>query len=59
MSAQFFSALSAARPGQRAMLQRSRNRFLRYRDSCQSERCIANAYAERMREIGDIMAAGW
>jgi hypothetical protein len=59
MSGQFFKALSAARPGQRAMLQRSRKRFLRYRDSCRSERCIANAYVERMREIGDIMAGGW
>jgi hypothetical protein len=58
MAGQFFSALSVARPGQRAILQRSRNRFLRYRDSCTSEACIADAYRARMREISDIMASG-
>ncbi|MGE5563097.1 MAG: lysozyme inhibitor LprI family protein [Bacillota bacterium] len=56
MSAQFYSALKAASPGQRAMLQRSRNRFLAYRDSCGSEACIAEAYRGRMAEISDIMS---
>lgn len=59
MATQFFSALSVARPGQRAILQRSRNRFLRYRDSCPSAACIADAYRARMREISEIMAGAW
>jgi len=56
MSAQFYRALSAASPGARLMLQRTRTRFLRYRDSCGSSACIAEAYSARMREISDIMA---
>jgi len=59
MAGQFFRALATARPGQRAILQRSRNRFLRYRESCASEACIAQAYRGRIQEISDIMAAGW
>jgi outer membrane biosynthesis protein TonB len=59
MSAQFYSALAVARPGQRAMLQRTRNRFLSYRDSCRSTACIADAYRGRIREISDIMAGQW
>lgn len=59
MSSQFYGAMAAARPGQRAMLQRTRNGFLRYRDSCGSEACVANAYRARMREISDIMSGSW
>jgi uncharacterized protein len=56
MSAQFYRALSAASPGARLILQRSRNRFLRYRDSCGSEACIADAYRARINEIDAIMS---
>jgi uncharacterized protein YecT (DUF1311 family) len=59
MSAEFFRALHAATPGQREILQRSRKRFLGYRDSCGSEACIADAYRGRMREIADIMNGNW
>jgi hypothetical protein len=59
MSGQFYSALAAARPGQRAMLQRSRDRFLAYRDSCSSDACVADAYRARMREIAAIMEGRW
>jgi uncharacterized protein YecT (DUF1311 family) len=59
MAGQFFNALSVARPGQRAMLQRTRRQFLRVRDSCGSEACIADSYRARMREISAIMAGGW
>jgi hypothetical protein len=59
MAAQFYSALARARPGQRVILQRTRNKFLRYRDSCGSSSCVAEAYQGRMREIADIMAAGY
>jgi hypothetical protein len=59
MAAQFNSALSVARPGQRTMLQRSRIRFLSYRDSCRSDACIADAYRARMQEISGIMNGDW
>jgi outer membrane biosynthesis protein TonB len=59
MSAEYFRAIAAARPGQRAMLERSRNRFLRFRDSCGSQACIADAYRGRIREIADIMSGDW
>ena len=59
MSAEYYRAVSAARPGQRVILERSRTRFLRYRDSCGSEACIADAYRGRMREIAGIMTGGW
>jgi hypothetical protein len=54
MSRQFYGALSGASPGARAMLQRSRSRFLRYRDSCTSPACMAEAYRGRMQEIDEI-----
>lgn len=59
MSAQFRSAVAAARPGQRVMLRNTGRRFLHYRDSCTSEACIRDAYRGRMQEIHDIMAGGW
>ncbi len=59
MSGRFFSALRVARPGQRALLQRSRNRFLAYRNACPSSSCIAQAYRDRIREIDAIMTGGY
>jgi hypothetical protein len=59
MSAQFYRAVAGARPGQRTMLNRSRNRFLTYRDNCRSDSCIADAYRGRMREISDVMNGAW
>jgi len=41
------------------MLQRTRRQFLRLRDSCGSEACVADSYRARMREISAIMAGGW
>jgi len=38
------------------MLERSRKRFLAYRDSCGSRACVADAYYGRIREISDIMS---
>jgi hypothetical protein len=55
MSSLFFSALNDADPGTRRELQRTRNRFLAYRDRCQSDACIAGAYDGRIQEIRDIM----
>jgi hypothetical protein len=59
MSRQFYSALRGASPGQRAMLNRSRDRFLKYRDRCSSDACVADAYRGRMEEIDDIVHGGW
>ncbi len=59
MAAQFTSAMSDANAEQRANLQRSRNSFLRYRDSCTDNACIAETYRGRMREIRDIMLGTW
>lgn len=59
MAAQFNRAMTIADADQRALLQRTRNSFLGYRDSCPTKGCIANAYRGRMREISDIMAGRW
>ncbi len=59
MASQFNSAMARADSGERALLQRTRGRFLSYRDSCRSDSCIADAYRGRMREIQDIMAGRW
>jgi uncharacterized protein YecT (DUF1311 family) len=59
MAAQFTSAMSDANAEQRANLQRSRDSFLRYRDGCTDNACIAETYRGRMREIRDIMLGTW
>ena len=59
MAAQFNGALSGASGSERSQLIRTRDRFLRYRDGCRSDDCIADAYRGRMREIRDIMAGRW
>lgn len=59
MAEQYFRALSVAGPRQRAQLTATRSAFLRFRDQCPSEACIAETYRGRMREIRDIMAGTW
>jgi len=59
MASQFRSALSGANPEQRAQLNQSRDAFLRYRDQCPSNSCVAETYQGRMREIRDIMRGAW
>jgi hypothetical protein len=54
MAAQYRRALSSASLEQRAVLQRTRDRFLAYRDRCPNRQCMADAYVGRMREIRDI-----
>ncbi len=54
MAAQYVDAVRDANPQTRAELQRSRDRFLGYRDQCPSSACIAQTYRGRMREIRDI-----
>jgi uncharacterized protein YecT (DUF1311 family) len=59
MAAQFRSAMSDANPQQRAILNQTRDAFLRYRDQCPSNSCVAETYQGRMREIRDIMRGTW
>ncbi len=59
MASQFNRAAASAEPGQRALLNRTRTRFLGYRDACRSDDCVADAYRGRMREIDDIMSGRW
>jgi hypothetical protein len=59
MAAQFNSGVSRGTAEQRALLQRTRSRFLSYRNKCRTNECITNAYSGRMREISDIMNNRW
>ena len=59
MAGRFNDALSVADSGKRIQLVRSRRVFLRYRDSCKSDACVAGAYRDRMRQIDDIMNERW
>lgn len=59
MASQFRNALTQADRRQRALLERTRGRFLSYRDRCATNQCMAETYRSRMREISDIMANRW
>ena len=59
MASQFNQAYAQAGPGERAMLNRTRTRFLTFRDRCESDACVADAYRGRMAEIRDIMSGQW
>ena len=59
MATQFGSAMSEADAKQRALLTRTRDSFLIYRDRCTSNDCVAETYRGRMREIRDIMLGRW
>ena len=59
MAAQYSRSMTTASPEQQATLQRTRDRFLGYRDRCPNNACIGDAYVGRMREIRDIMEGRW
>jgi len=59
MAAQYGRAMASASPDEAALLRRTRDRFLSYRDHCPSRSCIGDAYVGRMREIRDIMEGNW
>ena len=54
MAATYVEALRDSDPTTSALLRRSRDRFLSYRDQCPSNDCIADTYRGRIREIRDI-----
>ena len=59
MAAQYGRAMARASPDQAALLRRTRDRFLSYRDHCPNRSCMGDAYVGRMREIRDIMEGSW
>jgi uncharacterized protein len=54
MATSFYRGTASASPGVRAMLSRSRTRFLKVRDSCRTNACVEQAYRQRIAEIGSI-----
>jgi uncharacterized protein YecT (DUF1311 family) len=59
MASDYQRALMSADRHQRRILERSRTRFLSYRNRCATNQCIAETYQSRIREIGDIMTGNW
>jgi hypothetical protein len=59
MAAQYSRAVTTASPEQKALLRRTRDRFIAYRDRCPNRACVGEAYVGRMREIRDIMEGRW
>jgi uncharacterized protein YecT (DUF1311 family) len=58
MAAQYRQAVASSDRRTREELERSRGRFLSFRDQCPSDDCIADTYRGRMREIRDIVDEG-
>jgi len=59
MASDYQRALMSADRRQRRILERSRDRFLSFRNRCATNQCIAETYQSRIREIGDIMTGNW
>lgn len=59
MASFYQSAYRGAEPDTRALLERTRSRFLTFRDRCASDACIADAYRGRITEIRDIVDGRW
>jgi len=59
MASQYERAATSASSDQQALLRRTRDRFLAYRDRCPNKQCMGDAYVGRMREIRDIMEGRW
>lgn len=59
MAGQYYRAIAAADRRQREILTATRDSFIRFRDRCPSDACIAETYRGRMREIRDIMSGEW
>jgi len=59
MARQYYQAIAVADRRQRATLAATRDSFLRFRDRCPSDSCVAETYRGRMREIRDIMSGDW
>nr|WP_314444940.1 hypothetical protein [uncultured Sphingomonas sp.] len=53
------TAYRGAEPDTRALLERTRTRFLGFRDRCRNDACVADAYRGRISEIRDIVDGRW
>jgi hypothetical protein len=56
MASLYYSAVANADPETRAVLRRSRDRFLARRERCGGPGCVARAYEDRVDEIDRIMS---
>ena len=54
MATKYYRAIASGDAQQRRRLKTTRDAFLRQRDRCRDETCIAARYRERMREIDEI-----
>lgn len=59
MASDFNRAMSIGDDRQKRLLQKTRTRFLNYRNRCVTDQCIQETYESRIREIGDIMTGRW
>ena len=59
MTAEYGRAVSVSTPDMREVLRQTAHRFYAYRDRCADRQCIADAYADRIREIRDIVEGRW
>ena len=59
MASFYTRSYRGADPETRRLLERTRGRFLGYRDRCTSDACIADAYRGRITEIRDIVDGRW
>lgn len=59
MTAEYRRAASVATPDMRDVLRQTAHHFYAYRDRCPDRQCIADAYADRIREIRDIVEGRW
>lgn len=59
MAGFYGSSYRNAGPETKALLERTRTRFLGYRDRCRSDECVAEAYRGRISEIRDIVDGRW
>jgi uncharacterized protein YecT (DUF1311 family) len=59
MASFYGTAYRGAEPEARALLERTRTRFLGYRDRCRNDACVADAYRGRISEIRDIADGRW
>jgi len=59
MVASFDRAMAEGDAKQQRLLERTRNRFISYRNRCATNQCVEETYRSRIREIGDIMTGSW
>jgi uncharacterized protein len=59
MASFYGQSYRAADSDTKVLLERTRTRFLAYRDRCRNDACVADAYRGRISEIRDIVDGRW